>query len=251
MERGAHDARAVEVELDGDREAVLVRDERARVVGERLGQHRLDLAGDVDARGAAVRLAVDRRAGRHVRGDVGDVDPDPHDAAVEPLGADRVVEVARGRRVDRERRQVAQVAPRGVVADLLGRRARLALDERVEAAPQAAVEHQRLEHVARDVGPADAREHPAVAGARPARRDEHEVAGAGVQARLRAVDVDPPPAREERLGGQEAAAPLEHRDDGRRARRPLPAGHRASRATVSVADVERLVALASRGRPRP
>ena len=36
-------------------------DERAGVVGERLGQHRLDRPGDVDARGAAVGLAVDRR----------------------------------------------------------------------------------------------------------------------------------------------------------------------------------------------
>ena len=34
--------------------------ERAGLVGERLGQHRLDLAGDVDARAAPVGLAVDR-----------------------------------------------------------------------------------------------------------------------------------------------------------------------------------------------
>ena len=215
VECGAHHGRPVEVELDRDREPVLMRDQRAGVVGERLGQHRLDLAGDVHARRAPERLPVDGRAGRHVRGDVGDVHPDADRAALEPLGADRVVVVACGRRVDRERRQIAQVAAGGVVAHPLGGGTRLTLDLRVEAAPQAAVEHQRLEHVARDVRAADPPQHAPVAGARAGRRDQHEVAGAGVRIRFRPVDVHPPPAGEEGLGGEEAAAPLEHRDDRR------------------------------------
>ena len=129
----------------------------------------------------------------------------------------------------------------------LGGGPRLALDQRVEAAAQPAVEHQRLEHVARHVGAPEPAQHAAVPGARPARRHEHEVAHAGVQALLGPVDVDPAPAREERLGDQEAAAPLQHRDDrvgpaaraaAERAGRGRPAlrrAHVASRATVLTA----------------
>ena len=75
-------------------------------------------------------------------------------------GGDRVVEVARARRVDRERRQRAQIAPAAgdrtdVVGPGGGRLARLVLDRRVERAPQPAVDHQRLDHVARHVGAPD------------------------------------------------------------------------------------------------
>ena len=66
---------------------------------------------------------------------------------------DRVVEVARGRRVDRERRQ--RRAGRAAAASPCGGRSAASRasrsTERVEAPPQPAVEHQRLEHVARDV----------------------------------------------------------------------------------------------------
>ena len=72
------------------------------------------------------------------------------------LGRDRVVEVLRGRRVDRERDEVAQVAARvGAVRLVRHRLGGGALDGRVEAPAQPAVEHQRLEHVARDVGAAE------------------------------------------------------------------------------------------------
>ena len=47
--------------------------------------------------------------------------------------------------------QVAEVAPIRPGDDLLGGDPRLALDQRIEAPPQAAVDHQRLEHVARHV----------------------------------------------------------------------------------------------------
>ena len=55
------------LELDGHRQAVLAGHERAGVVGQRLGQHRLDRAGHVDARsraGSASRSTA--RAGPHV-----------------------------------------------------------------------------------------------------------------------------------------------------------------------------------------
>ena len=142
-----------------------------------------------------------------------------------------------------------------VVRRTVRSRARLALDQRIEAAAQPAIEHQRLEHVARDVRPPDPAHDAAVAGARAVRRHEHEVAGAGVQRGLGSVDVDPPPAPEEQVGGEESPAALEHGDEriGPAARAPaaraagggrLPArAHVPCRATVLTRDVERLVAL--------
>src|SRR5439155_25744372 len=62
VERRAADLGAGEVHLDGYGVAVLVRAQRARVVGQRLGQHGLDGPGDVDRSRALVRLAVDERA---------------------------------------------------------------------------------------------------------------------------------------------------------------------------------------------
>ncbi|HVG99143.1 MAG TPA: hypothetical protein VM844_00150, partial [Miltoncostaeaceae bacterium] len=61
----------------------------------------------------AVERAAREAAARPPGGDVGDVHPDPGAAAVEALGRQRVVEVAGGRRVDREGRQVPQVAAAG------------------------------------------------------------------------------------------------------------------------------------------
>ena len=247
----------VELQLDGDGQPVLVGHERAGAVGEHLGQHRLDHAGHVDAVRAPERLAVDRRARLDVVRDVGDVHPDAHRAVVERLGGDRVVEVARGRRVDRERRQRAQVQPPGglVLRRALGGRARLALDVRVEAAPQPAVEQHRLDHVAGDVRAADPAHDLRVARARPVRRDEHEVARRAAWP-ARGVDAHRPPAVEERLGRQEAPAPLEQRDDraagARSSGAPAPRG--ASRAVAQDhvdGLVERLVAAWSSGRRWP
>ena len=110
VKRGAAHRRALELQLDGDGQPILARHQRARAVGQRLRQHRLDQAGDVDAVGAPERLAVDGSAGADERGDVGDVDPHAYGAVVELLGRDRVVEVLRRRRIDGERRQVAEVA---------------------------------------------------------------------------------------------------------------------------------------------
>ena len=58
------------------RRPVLVRAQRAEVVGDALGQHRHDAVGEIDGIAALQRLAVERRAGRDVVSDVGDGDGD-------------------------------------------------------------------------------------------------------------------------------------------------------------------------------
>ena len=114
--------------------------------------------------------------------------------------------------------------PASAVRRLLGGGARGALDGGVEAAPQPAVEHQRLEHVARVVGAPEPPRDLAVAAARARRRDEHEVARAHLARRL--VEVDAAPAGEERRRGEEPAALLEDGDDR------LGAAHACPRATT-------------------
>ena len=75
VERRPPHVRALELELDGHGQPVLVRDQRARAVRQRLGQHRLDQSRDVDRVRAPERLAVERRPGLHERAHVGDVHP--------------------------------------------------------------------------------------------------------------------------------------------------------------------------------
>ncbi len=229
VEGDASDDGAVQLQLDRDREPVDVRPQRAGVVREPLRQHRLDLAGHVDGGRALERLAVDQVAGADVSGDVGDVDPDPPALLPQRLHRDRVVEVLRRRRVDREGRQLAQVA---AAVDLdRPRIARGPLDGRVEAALEAAVEHQRLEHVGGDVGPAepahDLRVSLAAAVADP---QQHEVA---VVAGAIAVDDRPRAAAEERLADHEAAALLEDRDELAALRLPAARSRARSRGCGS------------------
>ncbi len=220
------DVRAVEVEFDGDREALHPGLERARLVRERLGEHRLHPARDVDARPAQVGLAIEGRAGRDVGGDVRDVHPDPVPLAPEVFRGDRVVEVLRGDGVDREGGELAQVAarvarrvacvlPGQAVPRLRGR----ALDPRREAALEASVEHVTLEDVGRDVGsPDDPHDPRPLAAPLPRQPDEHEVAGPRVPG---ALEHDRPAALEERLGRRGASASGKHADD-RLAHRGLP-----------------------------
>ncbi len=104
----------VEDELDGDALARLPRHQAAEVAAQRRRQHRLGEQRQVQARGAAPRLALDLAVVVHEVRDVGDV----HVGAVPvALARDRdgVVEVARGVRVDgegRERREVAAAVVR-------------------------------------------------------------------------------------------------------------------------------------------
>ena len=201
------------------------------------------LPRDVDAGAAAVGLAVDGEPGGTCAATSAMWTHTRMRPAVQRSAPSRVVEVPRGRRVDRERGQVAQVArPRPPAPRR--RLARLALHERVEAAAQAAVEHQPLEHVARHVRAAEPRSTIRPCPARgpwapPARGRRRPPARPS-------VDVDAPAAGEEGLGGEEAAAALEHRDHGRsprrRAERTAARAVRGARRT-SRADVERLVAL--------
>ena len=110
VEGRLHGLGAAQLELDGDRQAIDAGAQRAGVVGQRLGQHRLDRAGHVDRGRAPVGLAVDRPAGPHVGRDVGDVHPHAPVLVAERLAGDRVVEVARGDGVDGEGRQGGEVA---------------------------------------------------------------------------------------------------------------------------------------------
>ena len=92
---------------------VLLRHQRAPVVGERLGQHGHDPVGEIDRGAAAVGGAVERLVGPHVPGDVGDGDQQAPAAGMVRvgLGEHRVVEVARVLAVDGDQRRVAQVEP--------------------------------------------------------------------------------------------------------------------------------------------
>ena len=191
VEGGAHDVGAVEVELDGDREAVLV---RARASRRRWRAPRAASARPCPARRRWSRAGRPRgrppsraaRARRRRR-------CGPRRASTPPSSRSALIASSKSRavggsivNVGRSRRSLRGTsrAARSAAA------ARLALDERVEAPAQPAVEHQRLEHVARDVRaaePARARGRARRAGrsARPARGRP----GAGLLARLRAVDV--------------------------------------------------------------
>ena len=94
----------VEVDLGGDRQPLDPRREAAGVLAQRPRKHRLDGAGNVGAVSAPPRLAVERRARADVCGDVGNVDPEPGCVTLAAC-RDRIVEIARRRRVDGEGRQ--------------------------------------------------------------------------------------------------------------------------------------------------
>ena len=110
------DAAAVEARRARPRRRRRARSRRsppaARLPGARLQASSLSargsigstVPGHVGAVGAPARLEVERRARPDVGGDVGDVDPDAGPVAL-ALGGDRIVEVARGRRVDGEGRR--------------------------------------------------------------------------------------------------------------------------------------------------
>ena len=101
-----------QLDLGGDGEPLHPGRQAARLAAQRMRQHRLDRARHVGAVGPAAGLEVQRRAGRHVGGDVGDVDPEA-DAVPLALGGDRVVEVAGGGGVDGEGVQRGEVATSG------------------------------------------------------------------------------------------------------------------------------------------
>jgi len=82
--RAAGPARSVQLDLSRHRQALDPGLEAAGRLAKGVGQHRLDRAGHVGAVTAPPRLPVERRAERHVSGNVGDVDPEPEPVAIAP-----------------------------------------------------------------------------------------------------------------------------------------------------------------------
>ena len=135
----------------------LARLETGQAVGDQLGQHRQDAVGQIDARGAFQGLAVQRRPRADEVRHVGDMHPQTPISAVELLQRDRVVEIPRVHRIDRDNRlggEIRAVADRfverfglpagfgqGVFRKLVGQ-VHLADDrERVDARLSARAEH--------------------------------------------------------------------------------------------------------------
>src|SRR6478735_2094200 len=202
-DHGAVEARlAVRRDLNGDAEPVLMRSQRAEVVGEVVRQHRRDLARHVRREGAARRALVERRSRRHEERDVRDVHPRA-DAVVLAPKRERVVEVLRGVRIDRVGQQVAQVDP---VRDL---RFRIGRSVRLERLSRTALDEQRLEHVLDAIG----RPEPLL-DLRPAAPGTHhsQVAVLDVTDPLR-VEHDRHARREVRLTDDEPAAPADLDDE--------------------------------------
>ena len=110
---GAGGTVGVEDEADGDAGAVDAVDERAEVARQAVGEHRDDPVGEVGGVAPAAGLAVERRAGADVGGDVGDGDPDDVAAGVGGIvvgvGEDGVVVVAGVGGVDGDEGEVAQI----------------------------------------------------------------------------------------------------------------------------------------------
>ena len=90
-------------------EAVHLRLQAANAVAQSLRQHGNDAIGEIDAVAPVVGFTVQRPARFHVGGDIGDMDTEAPAAAGEPFDVDRVIEIARIVRVDRDDELVAQI----------------------------------------------------------------------------------------------------------------------------------------------
>ena len=136
-----------ELDLRGDREAIPLGSEAARVARERERQHRCDPAGNVGGVRAAAGLLFEGSSRPNVGRHVGDVDPEAH-AALGPRSRDSVVEVVGARRIDGEGRQISQVLPVDVERSGSNRRLLgLLLDPPREADPHLPVLEHRVEHI--------------------------------------------------------------------------------------------------------
>ena len=97
----------------GERRAVLLGPQRAQIVGNALRQHRHDAVGEIDRIAALDRFAVERRAGPHITGDVGDGDGDDMAAGIFRIGignaVHRVVVILGVGRIDGDERHIAPV----------------------------------------------------------------------------------------------------------------------------------------------
>ena len=97
------------IHLGGQGKPVHLRVQAADAVRELFRQHGDGTVRQVDAGPALIRLLVEERPLGHILGDVGDMDPEAP-AAADLLDGDGVVEVTGLLAVDRDRRQVPQVA---------------------------------------------------------------------------------------------------------------------------------------------
>ena len=106
------------------RRAIDVGAQRAQIVGNALGQHRHDAVGEIHRIAALQSVAIERRTGPHVIGDVGDGDRQHKAAFVSGIvvrrRVHRVVVIFRIGRIDSDERQLAPV-----LAVVHARRARL------------------------------------------------------------------------------------------------------------------------------
>ena len=143
---------------------------------------------------------VEGRSGTHEERDVGDVHPRP-DAAVLAAERQRVVEVLRGVRVDRVRREVAKIdAPREVGLWRL---------MRLEGHPRATLHEQRLKDVLDVIGGAEHLLHPRAPSPRV---HDREVARGDVADPLR-LEHDRDARREVGLADDQLSPPPDLDDD--------------------------------------
>jgi hypothetical protein len=190
---------AVRRDLDGDRQPVDVRAQRAEVVGQLVREHRCDERRHVGREGASRGAEVERRPGGDEVRDVRDVHPRANAVRL-AAERERVVEVLGGLRVDRVGGEVPEVDP--AVERRLGRRVRL------ELLARALLDEQRLEHV---LDPTRGAQRALDAGAAPAGAHDREVAGAEVAEPPR-LEHDRHARREVRLAYDELSPPpdLDH-----------------------------------------
>ena len=90
-------------------EPIHVRIEAAHAVAQALRQHWDDAVGQVNAVPALVGFAVEGAAGFHIGRDISDVHAQPPAAALDPFHIDRVVEIPRVIRIDRDDEFAAQI----------------------------------------------------------------------------------------------------------------------------------------------
>ena len=208
------------------RRAVLARFQRTDACGERLGQHRYDLVGEIDAVAAPPRLAIERAIGTDIIADVGDRDDREPAALVLFVGIGfgpyRIVMVARIGGIDRDDRQVAEIfAAVGGKGQL---RRTLSLGERDVAKHMRNLvlgDRDHAERARREGVPDPFDDLRARCGTAPRQFRTHEVADRRL-AHLRHREVEPRPL----VGGAQPGDGLaagtgvfdEHADDGFAAR---------------------------------
>ena len=144
-------------------QAVLVRIERADSVREFLGQHGHGAIGKINGSAAQARLAIERRAAPDVMRNVGNVHLQLPVAVFEALHVHGVVEIARRLAVNRDDRQIAEIAPPRAlrVAHRMRRGSRLRQNFRRKLVRQVMLANQNFHVHAEIAGPSENFDHAA------------------------------------------------------------------------------------------